>query len=72
MTSNIMRAIAIIAASLFATGIVSLIFKLTGANDQALKMTFIAMLSAGFSLDIYLRLAARYPGQGKEKKEPAG
>ena len=60
MNTKWIRAISIIVSSLLAVGIVGGIFQLIGADDVALQMTFIALLASGFSLDIYLRLIARY------------
>lgn len=60
MSTKVIRAISIIVSSLLAVGIVGAISLIIGADDEALKVTFIALLASGFSLDIYLRLSAKY------------
>lgn len=60
MNTKVIRTIAIVVSSLLAVGIVEGIFLLMGTGDNALKETFIALLASGFSLDIYLRLSAKF------------
>ena len=60
MSTKTIKAIAIILSAVIATTVVNILFLLLEVNDGALLATFISLLSAGFSLDIYERLNKRF------------
>ena len=60
MNTKTIRAIAIILSMVSAIAFVNILFLILGVNDGALLTTFVSMLSAGFSLDIYERLNKRF------------
>lgn len=62
------RGIAILAGGLGAVLVVTLIFAFFDIDDRGLLVTFVAMMSGSFAIDLYVRLKARF-GDGKSNIE---
>lgn len=66
MDARIIKAVAIIAATLLAIVLVRGLMFLIGSQDPALTLTFVALASATFALEISGRLAHHFPGSEQE------
>lgn len=63
MTPGVIRTIAVLGSSLLSVAVVGAIFLMLGITDETLRITFVALLAAGTSLEISRRLSDRYAGE---------